>query len=133
MKVNLILEVSPRGKIPPIPKDRLMNLAGKRVKVTIEDYDQRTILQNAFFHGPILDWWIKQNQILTGEVMPQKIAKNHLKKAVHFYEEISYNGKKYRIPKETSKLSKKEFSELYNQINQFGLEWFKCPAPTPDF
>ena len=133
MKISFVTKVSSRGEISPISKEKLFNHAGKRIKVTIEDYDQRTILQNAFFHGPILDWWIEQNKILSGEVMPQKIAKNHLKKAVHFYEEISYNGKKYRIPKETSKLSKKEFSELYNQINQFGVEWFKCPAPTPDF
>ena len=105
-----------------------------RIKLTIEKlYKKRSIFQNAYYWGVVIDLFCEGYKYTTGENIHQSEAHETLKFRFNSKEIVNNEtGEILKVIKSTTEMSTSEYMEYIENCRKFILEYFNIYVPEPN-
>ena len=136
-QIEIICRVDNEGKIVSGRKrltDAIHQHLGKQIRVTVERlYSKRSSPQNRFFHGVVIPL-IQERLLELGwkEAKSAQWVKDVIKMQCLLSETASAHGEVILAIRPTSGLSRTEFMELIEDVQQWAAEKLDLQIPNPN-
>lgn len=146
-KFSLTGRISPEGELKFDRKyfaNAVTALGAGVVTITVEKVGKRTIAQNRYFHGPVIDCFLQCFKNLGIDFYETEIAGRRYKTPVGpalIKDFLVANCMPEKVNKTTgeaytpgtSELGVQEFSDFIQKIAEFGFDRFGIQLPEPNF
>ena len=114
-------------------KHAIQEFEGKEIEIIFKrKYKQRSILQNAFYWGPTLEFFQGLFLESWGEIKSKGEIHEILKFTCNYEEKINpATGEIIKIAKSTTELTTSGWMDYEQQLKQFALDYFNAVLPEP--
>ena len=115
-------------------KHAIQEFEGKEIEIIFKrKYKQRSVPQNSFYWGIILEFFQGLFLEAWGEIKSKEEIHEILKFTCNYEEKINpATGEIIRIAKSTTELTTSAWMDYELQLNQFALDYFNAVLPKPD-
>lgn len=115
-------------------KHAIQEFEGKEIEIIFKrKYKQRSLQQNRFYFGVILEFFQQLFLDAWGEIKSKEEIHEILKFTCNYEEKINpVTGEIIRIAKSTTELTTSGWMDYELQLKQFAMDYFNAVLPEPD-
>jgi hypothetical protein len=127
---------SAREVTNPTALKRLLDVPAGGYKLQLKTLTKRSLQQNAYYWGVVV-YEVRRGMNEEGNDFESTEIHEFLKARFNYKEVVKVNEdtgevKTEKIPRSTAKLTKTEFAEYIERIQQFAVEFFNIIIPNPN-